>query len=108
MRSVGHHLAWPLAFACDSCSCHEPSVCADTIAGDLYEQVHIGSLKLEGEAGKFGADRHCMVFPSVRFPSIPPSERFFFVFEDEKAKKPMLVMHLIPGTPPTRNLSLIV
>ena len=62
-----------------------------------FEQVHIGSLKLEGEAGKFGADRHCMVFPSVRFPSIPPSERFFFVFEDEKAKKPMMVMHLIPG-----------
>lgn len=31
----------------------------------------------------------------MRFPSIPPSERFFFVFENENSKKPIMVMHLI-------------
>lgn len=39
----------------------------------------LGPLKREGTGGFKG--RYCAVFPSVRFPSIPASERFFFVFD---------------------------
>ena len=49
---------------------------------------------LYGRAGRLTA-QHGGVRPGqVRFPSIPPNERFFFVFKDADAKVPQKVAHL--------------
>ena len=52
---------------------------------------------LKSEQAKF-QPKLCAVFPSVRFPSIAPQERFFFIFADESARAPEIVMHLMPGS----------
>eukprot|EP01052_Picozoa_sp_SAG31_P026292 SAG31_NODE_2371_length_5851_cov_4.577886_5_plen_171_part_00 len=56
----------------------------------------LGPLQKE-DGGKF-KQQYCAVFPSVRFPSIPASERFFFVFDSETDRHPASVAHLAPGT----------
>jgi hypothetical protein len=69
--------------------------------------VHAGPLKQEGFGSSSGGSgggftkgatsQYCMLFPSVVFPSIPPAEKFFFIFESEQSKRPSTVLHLIPG-----------
>ena len=56
--------------------------------------VHSGSMRWETPTG-FNA-KHCVVFPNVVFPSIPPAERFFFIFANDSAKRPEAVAHLVP------------
>ena len=58
--------------------------------------LEMGPMKIETKSG--WESKFCAVFPSVRFPSIPANERFFFVFANEKAAKPEDVVHITPDS----------